>query len=247
MNRKRIIACLDVKDGRVVKGVNFVGLSDAGDPIGLARHYSELGIDELVLLDITATVEKRKTFIDLVRGVSEGISVPLTVGGGIASVEDAKALLEAGAAKVSINSMAVRDPSLITSIADAVGSKHLVVAIDAKDGMVTVQGGRVDTDRKVVDWAKEVERLGAGEILLTSMDADGTKSGFSIEITRMVTEAVKIPVIASGGAGNMDHFVDVFSQTGCSAALAAGIFHFGEVSIPELKKYLAARNIQVRI
>lgn len=243
MNRKRIIACLDVKDGRVVKGVNFVGLSDAGDPIGLARHYSELGIDELVLLDITATVEKRKTFIDLVRGVSEGISVPLTVGGGIASVEDAKALLEAGAAKVSINSMAVRDPSLIVAIANAVGSERLVVAIDAKEGRVAVQGGRVVTDRKVVDWAKEVERLGAGEILLTSMDHDGVKEGYDIALTKAVAAAVSIPVIASGGAGAMEHFVRVFEETGVSGALGASVFHFGTIDIPKLKIFLAQRGI----
>ncbi|HOE88961.1 MAG: Imidazole glycerol phosphate synthase subunit HisF [Spirochaetes bacterium ADurb.Bin315] len=243
MNRKRIIACLDVKDGRVVKGVNFVGLSDAGDPIGLARHYSELGIDELVLLDITATVEKRKTFIDLVRGVSEGISVPLTVGGGIASVEDAKALLEAGAAKVSINSMAVRDPSLIAAIANAVGSERLVVAIDAKEGRVAVQGGRVVTDRKVVDWAKEVERLGAGEILLTSMDHDGVKEGYDIALTKAVAAAVSIPVIASGGAGTMEHFARVFEETGVSGALGASVFHFGTIDIPKLKIFLAQRGI----
>lgn len=243
MNRKRIIACLDVKDGRVVKGVNFVGLSDAGDPIGLARHYSELGIDELVLLDITATVEKRKTFVDLVRGVSEGISVPLTVGGGIASVEDAKALLEAGAAKVSINSMAVRDPSLIAAIANAVGSERLVVAIDAKEGRVAVQGGRVVTDRKVVDWAKEVERLGAGEILLTSMDHDGVKEGYDIALTKAVAAAVSIPVIASGGAGTMEHFARVFEETGVSGALGASVFHFGTIDIPKLKIFLAQRGI----
>ncbi|HPK64578.1 MAG TPA: imidazole glycerol phosphate synthase subunit HisF [Sphaerochaeta sp.] len=243
MNGKRIIACLDVKDGRVVKGVNFVGLSDAGDPIGLARHYSELGIDELVLLDITATVEKRKTFIDLVRGVSEGISVPLTVGGGIASVEDAKALLEAGAAKVSINSMAVRDPSLIAAIANAVGSERLVVAIDAKEGRVAVQGGRVVTDRKVVDWAKEVERLGAGEILLTSMDHDGVKEGYDIALTKAVAAAVSIPVIASGGAGTMEHFARVFEETGVSGALGASVFHFGTIDIPKLKIFLAQRGI----
>ncbi len=243
MNGKRIIACLDVKDGRVVKGVNFVGLSDAGDPIGLARHYSELGIDELVLLDITATVEKRKTFVDLVRGVSEGISVPLTVGGGIASVEDAKALLEAGAAKVSINSMAVRDPSLIAAIANAVGSERLVVAIDAKEGRVAVQGGRVVTDRKVVDWAKEVERLGAGEILLTSMDHDGVKEGYDIALTKAVAAAVSIPVIASGGAGTMEHFARVFEETGVSGALGASVFHFGTIDIPKLKIFLAQRGI----
>jgi len=243
MNRKQIIACLDVKDGRVVKGVNFVGLSDAGDPIGLARHYSELGIDELVLLDITATVEKRKTFVDLVRGVSEGISVPLTVGGGIASVEDAKALLEAGAAKVSINSMAVRDPSLIAAIANAVGSERLVVAIDAKEGRVAVQGGRVVTDRKVVDWAKEVERLGAGEILLTSMDHDGVKEGYDIALTKAVAAAVSIPVIASGGAGTMEHFARVFEETGVSGALGASVFHFGTIDIPKLKIFLAQRGI----
>lgn len=243
MNGKRIIACLDVKDGRVVKGVNFVGLSDAGDPIGFARHYSELGIDELVLLDITATVEKRKTFVDLVRGVSEGISVPLTVGGGIASVEDAKALLEAGAAKVSINSMAVRDPSLIVAIANAVGSERLVVAIDAKEGRVAVQGGRVVTDRKVVDWAKEVERLGAGEILLTSMDHDGVKEGYDIALTKAVAAAVSIPVIASGGAGTMEHFARVFEETGVSGALGASVFHFGTIDIPKLKIFLAQRGI----
>ncbi|HPY45506.1 MAG TPA: imidazole glycerol phosphate synthase subunit HisF [Sphaerochaeta sp.] len=243
MNGKRIIACLDVKDGRVVKGVNFVGLSDAGDPIGFARHYSELGIDELVLLDITATVEKRKTFVDLVRGVSEGISVPLTVGGGIASVEDAKALLEAGAAKVSINSMAVRDPSLIAAIANAVGSERLVVAIDAKEGRVAVQGGRVVTDRKVVDWAKEVERLGAGEILLTSMDHDGVKEGYDIALTKAVAAAVSIPVIASGGAGTMEHFARVFEETGVSGALGASVFHFGTIDIPKLKIFLAQRGI----
>ncbi|MGI6438243.1 MAG: imidazole glycerol phosphate synthase subunit HisF [Sphaerochaeta sp.] len=243
MNGKRIIACLDVKDGRVVKGVNFVGLSDAGDPIGFARHYSELGIDELVLLDITATVEKRKTFVDLVRGVSEGISVPLTVGGGIASVEDVKALLEAGAAKVSINSMAVRDPSLIAAIANAVGSERLVVAIDAKEGRVAVQGGRVVTDRKVVDWAKEVERLGAGEILLTSMDHDGVKEGYDIALTKAVAAAVSIPVIASGGAGTMEHFARVFEETGVSGALGASVFHFGTIDIPKLKIFLAQRGI----
>ncbi len=243
MNGKRIIACLDVKDGRVVKGVNFVGLSDAGDPIGFARHYSELGIDELVLLDITATVEKRKTFVDLVRGVSEGISVPLTVGGGIASVEDAKALLEAGAAKVSINSMAVRDPSLIAAIANAVGSERLVVAIDAKEGRVAVQGGRVVTDRKVVDWAKEVERLGAGEILLTSMDHDGVKEGYDIALTKAVAAAVSIPVIASGGAGTMEHFARVFEETGVSGTLGASVFHFGTIDIPKLKIFLAQRGI----
>jgi len=243
MNGKRIIACLDVKDGRVVKGVNFVGLSDAGDPIGFARHYSELGIDELVLLDITATVEKRKTFVDLVRGVSEGISVPLTVGGGIASVEDAKALLEAGAAKVSINSMAVRDPSLIAAIANAVGSERVVVAIDAKEGRVAVQGGRVVTDRKVVDWAKEVERLGAGEILLTSMDHDGVKEGYDIALTKAVAAAVSIPVIASGGAGTMEHFARVFEETGVSGALGASVFHFGTIDIPKLKIFLAQRGI----
>lgn len=243
MNRKRIIACLDVKDGRVVKGVNFAGLSDAGDPIELARHYSGLGIDELILLDITATVEKRKTFIDLVAGISQVISIPLTVGGGIASVEDAKALLGAGAEKISVNSMAVRDPSLITSIADAAGSNHLVVAIDAKDGMVTVQGGRVVTDKKVIDWAQEVEKRGAGEILLTSMDHDGVKDGYDIALIKAVVAAVSIPVIASGGAGTMEHFAQVFEETGAMGALGASVFHFGTVDIQKLKIFLAQRGI----
>ncbi|NLL25230.1 MAG: imidazole glycerol phosphate synthase subunit HisF, partial [Spirochaetales bacterium] len=196
-----------------------------------------------VLLDITATVEKRKTFIDLVGDVSKVISVALTVGGGIASVEDAKALLQAGAAKVSINSMAVRDPSLIAAIANAVGSERLVVAIDAKEGRVAVQGGRVVTDRKVVDWAKEVERLGAGEILLTSMDHDGVKEGYDIALTKAVAAAVSIPVIASGGAGTMEHFARVFEETGVSGALGASVFHFGTIDIPKLKIFLAQRGI----
>ncbi len=249
--KKRIIPCLDIKDGRTVKGVNFVRFRDAGDPVELAREYVKQQADELVFLDITATVEKRKTITELVSRIAGEISIPFTVGGGINSAEDVELLLAAGADKVSINTAAVRNPGLVEEIAGKFGSQCLVVAIDTDringNWNVIVDGGQTPTTLGTVEWAVKVMKLGAGEILLTSMDADGTKSGFSIEITRMVTEAVKIPVIASGGAGNMDHFVDVFSQTGCSAALAAGIFHFGEVSIPELKKYLAARNIQVRI
>lgn len=243
MSKKRVIACLDVKEGRVVKGVNFVGLSDAGDPVELARHYSELGIDELVLLDITATVEKRKTFIELVKRISDVIAVPLTVGGGIATVQDAKALLASGARKISINSMAVKDPTLITKIATEVGSKHLVVAIDAKEGMVTVQGGREITDKDVISWAKEVEELGAGEILLTSMDRDGVKGGYDLVLTKEVAAAVSIPVIASGGAGSMEDFAQVFEETGACGALGASVFHFQEIDIPKLQIFLAQRGI----
>lgn len=251
MLKKRIIPCLDIKDGRTVKGVNFVQIRDAGDPVGLARNYVKQRADELVFLDITATVEKRKTFAELVSRIAAEINIPFTVGGGISSAEDVELLISAGADKVSINTAAVRNPGLIGEIAGKFGSQCLVVAIDTDlvngNWTVFVDGGRTPTTLETVDWALKVMELGAGEILLTSMVADGTKRGFSTEITKRVSEAVSIPVIASGGAGNMDHFVDVFTQTGCSAALAAGIFHFGEVSIPGLKKYLAARNINVRL
>lgn len=250
MLKKRIIPCLDIKDGRTVKGINFVNIRDAGDPVDLAREYVKQRADELVFLDITATVEKRKTFAELVTRIAAEINLPFTVGGGIDSIEDVGLLISAGADKVSINSSAVRNPRLIGEVTGKFGSQCLVVAIDTNfvnnEWIVFVDGGRTPTTLKTIEWAVKVQELGAGEILLTSMDADGTKMGFSIDITRKVSETVSIPVIASGGAGKMEHFVDVFNQTGCSAALAASIFHFGEIPIPELKKYLSDRNINVR-
>ncbi len=250
MLKKRIIPCLDIKDGRTVKGVNFVNIRDAGDPVELAREYVKQRADELIFLDITATVEKRKTFAELVTRIAAEINLPFTVGGGIDSIEDVGLLISAGADKVSINSSAVRNPGLIGEVAGKFGSQCLVVAIDTNfinnEWIVFVDGGRTPTTLKTVEWAAKVQGLGAGEILLTSMDTDGTKMGFSIDITRKVSETVSIPVIASGGAGNMEHFVEVFNLTGCSAALAASIFHFGEIPIPELKKYLSDRNINVR-
>ncbi|NMC37053.1 MAG: imidazole glycerol phosphate synthase subunit HisF [Bacteroidales bacterium] len=250
MLKKRIIPCLDIKDGRTVKGVNFVNIRDAGDPVELAREYVKQRADELVFLDITATVEKRKTFAELVTRIAAEINLPFTVGGGIDSIEDVGLLISAGADKVSINSSAVRNPRLIGEVAGKFGSQCLVVAIDTNfvnnEWIVFVDGGRTPTSLKTIEWAVKVQELGAGEILLTSMEADGTKMGFSIDITRKVSETARIPVIASGGAGNMDHFVEVFNLTGCSAALAASIFHFGEIPIPELKKYLSERNINVR-
>ena len=250
MLKKRIIPCLDIKDGRTVKGVNFVELRDAGDAVELAKRYVEEGADELVFLDITATVENRDTLTDLVTRVSREINIPFTVGGGIRSVKDAETIIRAGADKVSINSSAVDRPELITELSDRFGSQCVVVAIDTKfsdeEWMVYVHGGRTVTPRRTVDWAKEVEQLGAGEILLTSMNNDGTKSGFAIDITREVCEAVNIPVIASGGAGTREHFADVFQQTKASAALGASVFHFGEIPIPTLKQYLNDQNIPVR-
>jgi cyclase len=250
MLKKRIIPCLDIKDGRTVKGVNFVNIRDAGDPVELAREYVKQRADELVFLDITATVEKRKTFAELVTRIAAEINLPFTVGGGIDSIEDVGLLISAGADKVSINSSAVRNPRLIGEVAGKFGSQCLVVAIDTNlvnnEWIVFVDGGRTPTTLNTIEWAAKVQELGAGEILLTSMDADGTKMGFSIDITRKVSEKVSIPVIASGGAGKMEHFMDVFNLTGCSAALAASIFHFGEIPIPELKKYLSDRNINVR-
>ncbi len=250
MLKKRIIPCLDIKDGRTVKGVNFVDIRDAGDPVELAKRYVEQRADELVFLDITATVEKRKTLASLVTRIASEINIPFTVGGGIKTIEDVRLLIHAGADKVSINSSAVRNPSLITSIAREFGSQCTVVAIDTNlsnnEWIVYVDGGRTPTELRTTEWALKAQELGAGEILLTSMVADGTKSGFSIEITKLVTRELNIPVIASGGAGKMEHFRDVFEKTGCSAALAASIFHFGEISIPELKKYLSEKNISIR-
>lgn len=250
MHKKRIIPCLDIKDGRTVKGVNFVGLRDAGDAVELAKRYVQEGADELVFLDITATVEKRKNLTTLVEKIAREINIPFTVGGGINSVEDARAVINAGADKVSINTAAVNHPEIISEIAAEFGSQCVVLAIDTmfenKQWMVYIHGGRTPTPLHAVDWAKEGERLGAGEILLTSMNNDGTKNGFAIDITAAVAAAVNIPVIASGGAGNVQHFADVFHQTKASAALAAGIFHFGEISIPELKRFLKEQNIDVR-
>ncbi|MDD3310447.1 MAG: imidazole glycerol phosphate synthase subunit HisF [Dysgonamonadaceae bacterium] len=250
MLKKRIIPCLDIKDGRTVKGVNFVNLKDAGDAVELAAKYVQDGADELVFLDITATIEKRKTLIDLVERVAKEINIPFTVGGGIRSLNDAKAIIKAGADKISINSEAVKNPKLITELADQLGSQCVVLAIDTKfvdnNWKVYIHGGKTSTPLLTVDWAKKGEELGAGEILLTSMNNDGMKQGFAIEITKQIAESVSIPVIASGGAGKMEHFAEVFQKTKVSAALAAGIFHFGEISIPELKTYLQKQNIQIR-
>lgn len=251
MLTKRIIPCLDIKNGRTVKGVNFENIRDAGDPVDLAQRYVVEGADELVFLDITATNEGRKTFAELVLEIAKHINIPFTVGGGISSVADASVLLEAGADKVSINSSAVRNPQLIDELAREFGSQFVVVAIDTRliDGMETVvtHGGTKPTERQTVTWAKEAYQRGAGEILLTSMNTDGAKTGFAVSITKQVNEAVGIPVIASGGAGTMQHFNDVFEQTGCDAALAASIFHFGEIPIPRLKAYLRGEKIPVRL
>ena len=250
MLKKRIIPCLDIKDGRTVKGINFLNLVDAGDPVELAGIYAEQGADELVFLDITATIEKRKTLAELVERIAAEINIPFTVGGGINSVKDVAVLVRAGADKITINSSAVKRPELISEIAGEFGSQCVVVAIDTKftiDGWkVYVNGGRVPTPFSTVPWAKKVEELGAGEILLTSMNTDGTKSGFSLNITSEVSRNVNIPVIASGGAGTMEHFRNIFIYSGCSAALAASIFHFGEIDIRDLKAYLKKENIAVR-
>jgi len=249
MLKKRIIPCLDIKDGRTVKGVNFVDIQDAGDPVELAKQYVAQGADELVFLDINATVENRSTLIDLVKEIAKEINIPFTVGGGINSLEAAAKLIKAGADKVSVNSSAVKNPELIREIADKFGSQCVVAAIDTKlineEWMVFVQGGRTITDLQTVNWAKKVEELGAGEILLTSMNNDGTKSGFAIDITSKVSSAVNIPVIASGGAGTKEHFNELF-KTNISAGLAASIFHYGEIPIPELKNYLINENISIR-
>lgn len=251
MLKKRIIPCLDIKNGRTVKGVNFIGLRDAGDAVELAKRYVTEGADELVFLDITASVENRKTLTELVEKVAREINIPFTVGGGIRSVEDTRTIIKAGADKVSINTSAVDRPELITEIADQFGSQCLVLAIDTKreengEWVVYIHGGRTSTSLSTIDWAKEGERLGAGEILLTSMDNDGTKNGFDIEITDKVCNAVNIPIIASGGAGKKEHFADVFINTKASAALGASVFHFGEIHIPELKQFLKEQNIAIR-
>ncbi len=251
MLAKRIIPCLDVKDGRVVKGVNFVGLRDAGDPVELAAHYSAQGADEIVFLDITATHEGRKTVVDMLRRTAERVFVPLAVGGGIRTVEDFTELLRAGADKISVNSAAVRDPSLITRAAEKFGSQCVVTAIDAKrrpEGgyEVYLNGGRLPTGIDAVEWAVKAESLGAGEILLTSMDADGTKAGFDLAMTRAVADAVGIPVIASGGCGTLAHFAEAFTEAHADAALAASLFHYGELTISEVKDYLRGQSIPVR-
>lgn len=251
MLTKRIIPCLDIKDGRTVKGTNFVNLKDAGDPVELARIYAEEGADELVFLDITATVENRKTLLHLVDRVAHAINIPFTVGGGISSVADVSALLQAGADKISVNSSAVNRPPLVAELAGEFGSQCIVVAIDTRyaDGRhrVHTHGGRRATPLDTAAWARQVADLGAGEILLTSMDADGTKNGFALEITAAISRAVSIPVIASGGAGNMQHFYDVFTEGYADAALAASIFHFKEITIPELKKFLVEKNLPIRL
>jgi cyclase len=251
MLTKRIIPCLDIKNGRTVKGVNFLDLKDAGDPVELAKKYAETGADELVFLDISATEERRKTLVDLVREVAKAINIPFTVGGGISSVEDVEILLKNGADKVSINSSAVKRPELINELAAAFGSQCVVVAIDAKqiDGewIVHLVGGKVPTELNLFDWAKEVEKRGAGEILFTSMNNDGTKNGFANEALARLSELVNIPIIASGGAGNRQHFADAFINGKADAALAASVFHFQEIEIPELKQFLKEQNIEVRI
>ncbi len=252
MLTKRIIPCLDVKNGRTVKGTNFVNLRDAGDAVELASIYAEEGADELVFLDITATVEERSTLIDLVSRVAHKINIPFTVGGGISSIKDVNALLNAGADKISVNSAAVRNPELISELAKEFGSQCIVVAIDTRwmeDGidLVHTHGGRKPTDLETLAWAKEVENLGAGEILLTSMDTDGTKDGFALELTAAISQNAGIPVIASGGAGREEHFFDVFTAGYADAGLAASIFHFKEISIPHLKNYLAEKGIAMRV
>lgn len=254
MLAKRIIPCLDVKDGRVVKGVNFVGLRDAGDPVELAKFYSAEGADEIVFLDITATSDNRSTIVDVVRRTCREVFVPVTVGGGIRTVEDFREVLRAGADKISVNSAAVKNPALINEAAEKYGSQCVVVAIDGrKTGKtpssfeVYVAGGRTATGLDAVAWAKEVEQRGAGEILLTSMDQDGTKAGFDLELTAAVVDAVGIPVIASGGCGTLAHFSEVFEKTDCDAALAASLFHYRELTVAEVKAHLQQKQIPVRV
>ena len=250
MLKKRIIPCLDIKDGRTVKGINFIDIRDAGDPVELAKKYVRDGADELVFLDISATNEKRKTLSALVTKIAKEINIPFTVGGGINSVEDAALIIKAGADKISINSSAVKRPTLIKEIADQFGSQAVLVAIDTKfensEWMVYVNGGKVATGIKTIDWALQAQALGAGEILLTSMNNDGTKKGFAVDITKRISNAVSIPVIASGGAGEKEHFKNVFEQTLATGALAASIFHFNEIPIPILKQYLQEQNIAIR-
>ncbi len=248
---KRIIPCLDVKDGRTVKGINFVDLRDAGDPVELAWQYSNQGADELVFLDITATHEKRKTTIEMVKSVARQINIPFTIGGGISELKDAEALLNAGADKISINSAAVRNPQLIDDLAKAFGVQFVVLAVDTKhlvDGdFVHLNGGRIATELQTQDWVRNAQERGAGEILLTSMDKDGTKSGFDNVLLKQINDMISIPVIASGGAGSSQDFIDVFKKTNVDAALAASVFHYGEILIPELKQLLRDQNIEIRI
>ena len=252
MLTKRIIPCLDIKDGRTVKGINFENIRDAGDPVELAILYSQQGADELVFLDITATVEKRKTLIELVKRISANINIPFTVGGGISTVEDVAVLLQYGADKVSINTAAFKNPGLISELSNRFGSQCVVLAIDTKkeaDGewYVYLNGGRTKTDAKTIDWARQAVALGAGEILLTSMNNDGTKGGFAVDITLLLSNELPVPVIASGGAGNMEHFKEIFIDGNADAALAASIFHYKEIGIPDLKEYLLNQKIAIRI
>lgn len=253
MFTKRIIPCLDVHNGRVVKGVNFVDLVDAGDPVAIAKAYDEAGADEIVFLDITASSDARETVVDMVRKVAANVFIPFTVGGGIRTVDDFKALLREGADKISINSSAINRPELIREAAEKFGSQCVVVAIDAKkraDGTgwnIYKNGGRIDVGIDAVEWAKKVESLGAGEILLTSMDGDGTKAGYDLELTRAISESVSIPVIASGGAGTLEHFYEALTEGKADAALAASLFHFKELEIREVKEYLRDRGVSVRL
>lgn len=249
---KRIIPCLDIKDGRTVKGINFLDIKDAGDPVELAAQYAMQGADELVFLDITATVERRKTLASLVNDIASTINIPFTVGGGISGVADVELLLKNGADKISVNSAAVKNPAILHEMSNAFGSQCVVLAIDTKkeaDGQwyVYLNGGRLKTEIKTLDWAMQAVDAGAGEILLTSMNNDGTKNGFALDITKTLAERLPVPVIASGGAGNMQHFKDVFELAHADAALAASIFHYGEIAIPDLKNYLKQQNIPVRI
>ena len=253
MHTKRIIPCLDVNNGRVVKGVNFVSLRDAGDPVEIAKAYDKAGADELVFLDITASSDARGTVVDMVRKVAENVFIPFTVGGGIRTVDDFKALLREGADKISINSSAINTPNLISEAAEKFGSQCVVVAIGAKKreegsgGNIYKDGGRIDVGIDAVEWAAKVEKLGAGEILLTSMDCDGTKAGYDLELTRAIAEEVSIPVIASGGAGNLEHFYDALTEGKADAALAASLFHYKELEIREVKEYLREKGVSVRL
>lgn len=251
MLTKRIIPCLDIRDGQTVKGINFLNIRNAGDPVELGRAYAEQGADELVFLDITATIEERKTFAKLVREIALNVNIPFTVGGGVKTEEDVSILLDAGADKITINTSAVQNPPIINKLANQFGSQCIVLAIDAnfngKEWMVYTHGGRTETSIEVMSWAKQAADRGAGEILLTSMNHDGTKNGFAVELTSSISGSLSIPIIASGGAGNMDHFIDVFTLGRADAALAASIFHFGEIKIPDLKNHLYKNNITVRL
>lgn len=251
MLAKRIIPCLDVRDGKVVKGINFVGIKEVGDPVELAKQYSDANADEIVFLDITASHEGRSTMLDVVRRTAEVVFVPLTVGGGIRTIDDVRETLRAGSDKVGINSAAVRTPELISEAAEMFGRQCIVAAVDAKkveDGSwhVVINGGRIDTGKDLIEWVKELEERGAGEILLTSMDTDGTKAGYDIEMTKAVCDVVSIPVIASGGAGKVSDFADVFEKTNCDAALAASLFHYGELTIDEVKDDMRSKGLAAR-